>query len=159
MPQACTKHFGLVEYDDVAVLSFPAGLPAFESRRRFILIDRPSTHPLIFLQSLDSEDLCFPALPVRAVDPAYTLTVNPEDLEVIDVPERDGCPDPEQLACFVLVSIPSDGVPTANLLAPIVVNLATRAAVQSVRSDTRYSHQHPLGTRVEDAKNGEASCS
>jgi flagellar assembly factor FliW len=145
MPRACTKHFGSIEFDEDSVLTFPAGLPAFESRRRFILLDRPSTHPLIFLQSIEAEDLCFPALPIRAVDPGYALSINPEDLDLIGVPVRDGFPDPDQLACFVLVSIPQDAAPTANLLAPVVVNLATRVAVQAVRSDNLYSHQQPLG--------------
>jgi flagellar assembly factor FliW len=145
MPRACTKHFGSIEYEEDSVLTFPAGLPAFESRRRFILLDRPSTHPLLFLQSIEEADLCFPALPIQAVDPCYALSINSEDLELIGAPVRDGVPDPEKLACFVLVSIPHDSAPTANLLAPVVVNLATRVAVQAVRSDNLYSHQQPLG--------------
>ena len=158
MPQAPTKHFGPLEYQESDVLVFPAGLPAFESHRRFLLLDRPSTHPLLFLQSLETEHLCFPALPVRAVDPGYALRVNSEDLDLIGVPLRDGAPDPDQLACFVLVSIPPESTPTANLLAPVVVNLATRNAVQSVRSDNSYSYQQPLGPPPVRRGSEAASC-
>jgi flagellar assembly factor FliW len=34
--------------------------------------------------------------------------------------------------------------PTANLLAPIVVNLRNRRAVQAVAAESDYSHQHAL---------------
>ena len=34
--------------------------------------------------------------------------------------------------------------PTANLLAPVVINRASGRAVQAVRSDRVYSHKHPL---------------
>jgi flagellar assembly factor FliW len=34
--------------------------------------------------------------------------------------------------------------PTANLLAPIVVNLKTHRAIQAIQADSGYSHQHPL---------------
>jgi flagellar assembly factor FliW len=45
---------------------------------------------------------------------------------------------------LALLSIADGGRMTANLLAPIVINLADRVAVQAVRSDLKYSHQHPV---------------
>jgi flagellar assembly factor FliW len=37
---------------------------------------------------------------------------------------------------------------TANLLAPVFINLRTHTGVQAVRADRRYSHRHPLGERL-----------
>jgi flagellar assembly factor FliW len=54
-----------------------------------------------------------------------------------------------------VVTLPASGPATANLLAPLVVNLAARLGVQAVRSDARYSHRHPLAT----AAAGEGVCS
>jgi flagellar assembly factor FliW len=48
--------------------------------------------------------------------------------------------------CLAILTVPKEGPVTANLLAPVVVNLATRVAVQAVRADTMYSHRHPIAT-------------
>jgi flagellar assembly factor FliW len=45
--------------------------------------------------------------------------------------------------CLTVLSIKETG-PTANLLAPVVVNLANRRAVQAVALESDYSCQHGL---------------
>lgn len=155
MPQARTKHFGTVEYEDGAVLIFPLGLPAFERLTRFLLIEQPEAAPLVFLQSIEDGEVCFPAIATMAVDPTYELSLSSEDLEELGFTSGDGTPGADSLACLVIVSVPDNAPPTANLLAPIVINLANRRAVQSVRGDTTYSHQHPMFP----ARNPEAVCS
>jgi flagellar assembly factor FliW len=49
----------------------------------------------------------------------------------------------EDVLCLAVLSIRPEG-PTANLLAPVVVNLRNRLAVQAVAPDSEYSHRHPL---------------
>jgi flagellar assembly factor FliW len=49
-----------------------------------------------------------------------------------------------EVLCLAIVSAQTDGTLTANLLAPVVINLNTRVGVQAVRQDARYSHQHKL---------------
>jgi flagellar assembly factor FliW len=45
------------------------------------------------------------------------------------------------------------------LLAPVVVNLGTRVAVQAVRADTTYSHRHPIASlQAPSGVSGEALC-
>ena len=155
MLQARTKHFATIEYDEAAVLTFPDGLPAFEHLSRFLLIEQPSAAPLVFLQSLEQEDLCLPAIPVLALDPDYELALSADDLETLGFTTLEQPPGGDAIGCFAVVSVPAMGPASANLLAPIVVNLASRRAVQSVRGDTRYSHKHPLVA----AGAGEAICS
>ena len=150
MPQALSKHFGEFEYDDAAVLTFPCGLPAFEGLKRFVLLERPSTAPVVFLQSLDDGHVCLPAAPISAIRPDYELALSPDDartLRIADVSEI------RRLACLAVVSIPETGPPTANLLAPVVIDSSSRLGVQAVRSDARYSHRQALSAH------GEAVCS
>jgi flagellar assembly factor FliW len=153
MPQAQTKHFASIDYDDGAILTFPAGLPAFEHLTRFLLIEHPTVAPLIFLQSLEEQDVCLPALPILTVDADYELSLTGEDLEVLGFTSQDRVAGENTLGCFAIVSIPATGNVTANLAAPVVVNLKARLAAQAVRPDTRYSHQHPV------SENTEAICS
>ncbi|MBZ5591364.1 MAG: flagellar assembly protein FliW [Acidobacteriia bacterium] len=147
MPQSETKYFGTVSYDDQTVITFPAGLPAFERYRRFLPIEDAARRPFIFLQSLDDPLLCFLTLPVAALDPGYQLKMSAEDLAAIGL-ERPPAAT-AGLLCLAVVSFHRDGIPAANLLAPVVVNAATRQAVQSVRDDSVYSSCHPLAPAPE----------
>jgi len=142
MPQCETKYFGTISYDQETVITFPAGLPAFESHRHFLPIEDAARLPFVFLQSLQDARLCFLALPVAILDPHYQLKMSTEDLAVIGLrPPLDAS---TSLQCLAVVSFNPDGNPTANLLAPIVVNGATRMGVQSVRDDFAYGCSHPL---------------
>jgi flagellar assembly factor FliW len=149
MPQCETKYFGTVSYEEQAVVTFPAGLPAFEHRRRFLPIEDAARLPFLFLQSLEDPGLCFLTVPVQALEPGYQLKMTADDLAAA------GFRQPPALGtgvlCLAVVAISRDGVPTANLLAPIVINHATRQAVQSVRDDASYCSRHPLVPAAEVA--------
>lgn len=142
MPRAHTEQFGELEYASDSTLTFPRGLPGFEECRQFVLLDQPDLAPLVYMQSLETPELCFLALPVRAVVPDYEISLSPEDCEAAGMDDAAG-PGRSTLD-LALLSVAVDGRLTANLLAPVVINLATRQAVQAVRSDTRYSHAHVL---------------
>jgi flagellar assembly factor FliW len=116
-------------------LEFPYGIPAFEAERRFRLIER---EPLLFLESEANAELSFLLLPVALIDPDYRLALSPEDRAAIDASAESS------LLCLAMITTAEDSPPTANLLAPVVVNLDCGRAVQAVRSDAVYSHKYPL---------------
>ena len=116
-------------------LEFPHGIPAFETERRFRLVDR---EPLLFLESESNPALSFLLLPVTLIDPDYQLALAAEDRALIDASAAS------PLLCLAVITAAEDLPPTANLLAPVVVNLDSGRAVQAVRSDAMYSHKHPL---------------
>jgi flagellar assembly factor FliW len=144
MAQILTRQFGLLEFEASAVVEFPAGLPGFEDQTRFVLVERPAVAPVVFLQSLGLPQLCFLAVPIAEVDPAYNLAMTPEDLRQLGLDDQRQPPQGDELVCLALLSAAEDGPLTANLLAPVVINLRARLAVQAVRMDSRYSHLHPL---------------
>lgn len=116
-------------------LLFPHGIPAFETERRFRLIDR---EPLLFLESESNSEVSFLLLPVTLIDPDYRLALTEEDRAAI------GASTESSLLCLAVVTAAEDLPPTANLLAPVVVNLDSGKAVQAVRSDRVYSHRQAL---------------
>jgi flagellar assembly factor FliW len=116
-------------------LEFPNGIPAFETERRFRLIDGD---PLLVLESESNPGLSFLLLPVRLIDPEYRLTMSAEDRDTIDASDNSS------LLCLAVITAAEDSPPTANLLAPVVVNLDSGRAVQAVRSDRIYSHKKLL---------------
>jgi flagellar assembly factor FliW len=143
MPSFDTQNFGTVDYERHSTLEFPDGLPGFDERRRFIALTFPHAQPLVLLQSLEDRNLCFITLPVLTIDPQYRLDVCEEDLIRLELPPERQPRIGEEVACLSVLTL-QEGGPTANLLAPIVINIGNLKAVQAIAPDSGYSHQHVL---------------
>jgi len=145
-------------YSNGIVYEFPHGLPGFEEEKRFLLIEAPHGGPLVFLQSMRQASLCFVAFPIRILDESYELAVAPEDLEELGL-DSTRQPDPgAEVMVLALLSLDGKAMPSANLMAPVVLNLKTRRGLQAIRRDSRYSHQYSLGARTLDRRATEEAC-
>jgi flagellar assembly factor FliW len=145
MLRCASTNFGVVEYDATTVITFPRGLPGFESEKHFVPVEREGSQPVLFLQSLVTPRLCFITLPLESIDPGYQLRVSEEDLSVIGTVSLQAA----KLRCLAVVCT-GQGGPTANLMGPLIINAETHQGVQAVRDDSQYSVEHPLfaGTEV-----------
>jgi flagellar assembly factor FliW len=126
------------------ILDLPLGLPGFETSKKFVLQRPPSSAPLACLQSIDSPDLCFLVVPVDALVQDYSLLASPEDLRTLMLSPDCQLEAQDGFLCLAILTAPQEGPLTANLLAPVVVNLAENIAVQAVRADNVYSHRHAV---------------
>ncbi len=151
MPSIDTKYFGSMSYREDAVFDFPHGLPAFEEEKRFVLIELPENAPLVFLQSVTTPGLCFLAFPVLVVQQDYRLEISPDDMAALQLDNAHSLELGRDLLVLTLVSLHDGFSATANLMAPIVVNLTKRIGLQAIRQDFEYSHQHPIQPRVPEA--------
>jgi flagellar assembly factor FliW len=144
MPHCATRYFGVCEYQADSLIEFPGGLPGFPRERRFLAITDPAREPLLFLQSLERAALCFLAMPVTAIEPGYELRASADDLEALGLdPGRQPVMGVEALVLAVIALSPDGGI-TANLLAPLVVSLASWRGVQAVRDDALYGCRYRL---------------
>jgi flagellar assembly factor FliW len=143
MPDFETSSLGRISYEPEWTIEFPSGLPGFEERRRFAAIKFEDSAPLVFRQSLEDPALCFITLPVLAVDPQYRLEVSGDDLGHLGLSPGKQPRIGTDVLCLTVVAIRESG-PTANLLAPIVVNPRNLKAVQAVAPESEYSLQHAL---------------
>jgi len=143
MPFLNSKNLGAITWDRASEVEFPCGLPGFEDRHRFVAVHFTHTDPVMFLQSVDDTALCFITLPVRAVQFDYRLVVSEEDLELVGLPKDRQPRIGEDVNCLAVLSLGEAGG-TANLLAPVIINLKNLKAVQAVAQEGGYSHQHPL---------------
>ena len=146
MPRVQTKCFGEVDYSPDAVFEFPYGMPGFEAEHEFVFLERPATHPLMFMQSVSSPDVCFILLPALAADPRYKLRLAEEDLAALRLSAGRQPRIGKDVLCAVLVCAGGEERPdpTANLLAPIVVNLKRQIGIQAIQTQTEYSYRYPL---------------
>ena len=149
MKQLTTKYFGQMEYDESSVVVFPDGLPGFEQERGFLPIRQPDREPIVFLQSLSTPAVCFVTLPVHAACRDYHLAIPAEDLDALGLPHSRQPVSGEDVICLTIISVGEDGSVTANLLAPIVINLKNGRARQPIQTETEYSHRHDLAAQTE----------
>ena len=98
----------------------------------------------MFLQSLSNRNLCFVLLPILVADPHYRLNLTPEELFELDLPADREPSIGEDILCATMICVAQDEIPTANLMAPVVVNLHKHIGMQIIHGDSGYSHQHPL---------------
>ena len=113
--------------EDIPVIEMVAPMPGFPDHQRFALVQLDETGVLCSLQSVDDPDLRFLVVPPGAFFPDYAPVIDDATVATL------GISTPED-AMVLLVVNPGEeaGAATANLLAPVVVNLATRQGGQVV---------------------------
>ncbi|MDO4785769.1 MAG: flagellar assembly protein FliW [Fretibacterium sp.] len=132
-----SERFGEIVYTQDDVLSFPRGIPAFENNRSWVLVGEED-NAVKWLQNIEDGALALPVTTPDAVMPDYNARIPEDELELV------GSLDPSDLALLIVVSIP-EGAPwnmTANLRAPILLNLKTRRAVQVIALNEEYPIRH-----------------
>ena len=141
MPISQTKFHGAISYEPGQVLRVPQGLFGFSEEKEFLLLELPSSRPLVFIQSIRSQNLCFLALPVQIVDPTYKLSLRPEDLFGLGYPEGAHPVMGKELLCLAILTLRERRAATANLAAPLVVDIATHRGSQVIVTEP-YSPRH-----------------
>lgn len=149
-----TRFFGVAECSPDDVIVFPAGIPPFVASTRFVLMSDDKRRPLLFLQSVDEENLCFITIPIRVLEADYQLSIEEDDLHLLDW-TQDRSPSIDDLSCFAILTIPETGPATANMLAPVLIDTRKQLGVQAVRSDNLYLHAQSLDQLV---RKGDAVC-
>jgi len=141
-----TKAYGEIDADERQLVSFPAGLLGFEQFKDYILLDAPQK-PFFYLQSIDVPDLAFILIDPFLFRPDYSLDIDDDSLEEIDVAR------PEDVLVFSIVTVPGEGgTVTANLMGPLIINKANRLAMQTVLGDSRWRVKHDIMAELAASK-------
>lgn len=129
-----SQRFGTLEINEDEVLSFPAGVIGFPTEQRFALVPHHGSGYIAWLQSISTPELAFPVVSAHAFGDKYP------DVPVGGPAQEAGLSGPEDALAVMVVLCALSGQPaTVNLLAPIVVNAATRTGAQVILEGTRFS--------------------
>jgi len=132
--QINSQRFGVIEFDEDAVLSFPAGIIGFPREHSFALIPHQGSSFLAWLQSLSKPELAFPVVSAHYFGNTYP------DVPVTPAAHAAGLQGKEDEFAVLLVLCAPIGQPaTVNLLAPIVINTETRTGGQVILDGSRFS--------------------
>jgi flagellar assembly factor FliW len=133
-----TKAYGEIEVDDRQKITFPDGILGFEDLKEYALFDA-SQPPFYWLQSLDHKEIAFVLIEPIVFRPDYSPDVDPEELAEIGITSK------EDMLVFAIVTIPEDSRKmTANLQGPVIVNMKTRVARQSVSPNPKWNVRHSI---------------
>ncbi|MCL4470850.1 MAG: flagellar assembly protein FliW [Gammaproteobacteria bacterium] len=127
-----STQFGTQEVDPESILTFPKGMPGFESSTRYKLFHADQDQPVVhWLQSIDEPDVAF-----ALVDPAtfsinYEFTLTDEEERLLQMEKV------EDIAVLLIAYKPqpdasSSANISANINGPIVLNVRARTGMQKV---------------------------
>ncbi len=139
-----TSRFGAVSITVEDVIQFPEGLLGFNELRRFVLLDDPTDEIFAWLQSCEDPQIAFPLLEPELFVATYAVQLSKHDSESIGLGPDEG------VRTFSIVTIPQDPTQmTANLKAPVVINVGKRLARQCVLQDNSLAIREPIFTRLQ----------
>ena len=136
--QLKTKFFGEIEIDENQIINFVEGIPGFPEEKQYIIL-RDEDSDFAFLQSAKTEALCFITLPPALIVGDYSFDLSDETVEKLELENA------EDVLVYVILNIPEDFKKmTANLKAPVVINIKNNKGVQELLDDDKYSIKHQL---------------
>lgn len=125
---------GEVDVSPERIIHFPAGLPGFESNQRFTLLhaEDNAAPKLFMLQSLDDAALLFTVTTPDILGLNYEFTLTDAEVDSLQLA------NPDDVSVLLIVSRGDTTPVQANVMAPLVINTATRRGLQKVigRVDT-----------------------
>ncbi len=134
-----TGRFGELTVGAEEEITIPQGLLGFPEYKRFCLVDPSDDTLILWLQSLDNSEIAFPLLEPKIFKPDYTARLSAAELRELKLENIN------QSAVYSVLTIPEDALQmSANLKAPLVINLRERVARQVVLQENEYNIKHPM---------------
>lgn len=125
------------------IITFTSGLRGFSQFHRYVLIERPQELPFLWLLSVDNPDLALVVMDPAELVADYQVQVSDAVLKDLAAETLD------DLRVLVILTIPPGRAQdaTANLRAPLLLNLNAARGKQVVLDYLAYSQAHPLFPR------------
>lgn len=139
-----TTRFGAVQLTNEDIIDFPEGILGFNDLRKFVLLDDPNDEIFAWLQSCEVAQIAFPVLEPELFTTNYQVVLTKHDLESL------GLRKDEKMRSFSIITIPDDATQmTANLKAPVVINIEKRCARQIVLQDNNLAIREPIFAKLQ----------
>lgn len=131
-----SSRFGEIAVTAESVIEFPVGLVGFGRAQRFVLLEYKA--PFSWLHSVEDPNLAFVVVDGFEFGKKHSLKAPMGD-RTCDLQETD------EYAILIIVTVRGDPrLTTANLKAPLFINLRNRKGVQVIYDDQRLSTRAPM---------------
>lgn len=134
-----TNYFGEVEVAEEAIIEFPEGILAFEHYKKYVLLDSEEELPFRWLQSVENPDISFIIINPFVFKMDYEFKLPDAVVEKLKIASE------EDVLVYTIVVIPENFQEmTANLLAPVVINIQEKIGKQIILEGTSYHTKHKM---------------
>ena len=134
-----TKYFDEVQVDDKKFIHFEDGIPGFEERRKYAILNPLDEPDLCFLQSAEDPEVCFVMMYPALLVGDYNIEITDDVVRKLDIHV------PEDIGIFTIVNM-KDRLKesTANLKAPVIINFKNQKAIQGILDSTDFGTQEKV---------------
>lgn len=139
-----TTRFGPIKISKEDIITLSEGLLGFNDLEKFVLLDDPNDEIFAWLQSCEEPSIAFPVLEPELFEENYTLQMTKTDLQSLHAANES------ELRSFCIITIPEDPTRmTANLKAPVVVNVEKKMARQCVLQNNKLEIREPIFAKLQ----------
>ena len=134
-----TKYHGDIEVEQKDILHFEKGIPGFLHEKRFTLLALPDQALFTIMQSVETPELAFVLTSPFSFIDKYEFILDDNTIEQLSIFNQ------EDISVLTIVTIqePFEKT-TANLQAPIILNVKNNKAKQVILNDSEYQIRYPL---------------
>ncbi|MCI9456303.1 MAG: flagellar assembly protein FliW [Oscillospiraceae bacterium] len=130
-----TRDFGEIEVAPEDIITFVSPMFGFEEMNRYVFLFAEENTNIVWLQSVDNPHICFILADPKIVEDNYNPRLSPE--------VRGALGEGDYLFWLVVVVAEDFRDSTINMKSPVVVNLHTKRAVQTILEED-YPLRRPL---------------
>ena len=140
-----TKYHGEIEVNQEEFLIFEQGIPGFIEEKRFIMLPLPENEWFHILQSTKTPQLGFVVTDPFMFLKEYDFVLEQGSVDLL------GNPLDKEVKVLSILNIKEPlHLSTANLQAPIIINLSNNKAKQVILNNTTYQTKHLIFVQPED---------
>jgi flagellar assembly factor FliW len=138
--------FGDIEYAKGDVINFPEGMIGFQKLNNYVVVHTKEGSPYRWLQSVDEPKLAFLVSIPESFIAEYAPEISNSEAKALGLkPET-----PHLILVTTTIPQGNPSLATANLAAPVIINLETRKAKQVILEDEAYTIRYPLFSGQQD---------
>ena len=131
--------FGILQFEDDAIIHFKEGIYGFESIHEYILINHDENGVIMTLQPIDFQVPQFIVLDPSAIIKEYNPIVPKRDKNNLNIV------DDNDIRILVIAVVKDNFIDTVvNLKSPIVINSCNNQAYQIILEDEQYSIKYKI---------------
>ncbi|AVQ44423.1 TPA: flagellar assembly protein FliW [Clostridium sporogenes] len=134
-----TKYHGSIDYEEKDIIYFKKGIPGFEELKKFIIFPIEDNEVFLVFHSIEKEDIGIIVTSPFNIEKNYEIKLGEEQRTSLNLQ------DEKDVLVLNTVTLNSDMYKiTANLRAPIIINIKEKIGEQIIINSDKYSIKHPL---------------
>ena len=125
---------GKMMYKNDEIIYFEKGIPGFDNLKKYIIKEVENDSPFNILQSVEDKDIGFIIIPPFFIHNDYEIKLSEEIIEKLNIENQ------EDVLLYSIVTLNSKVEDiTANLKAPLVINIKNKKGEQYIIDKEKYS--------------------